>query len=290
MTSAAVLFYGRRSRTSRTFDDLGFGSLAPSPFSPSSSSTSSDSNNSNNQRNRRHHHHDHRRGDLHRRHRHINFDRPDKFRHSSNVLQPSPRPPFLESEAHQGCNDESSSCDINNRENVHGLRGRYYRNDNRLPGSVLLAKERLVQRLRGVSVSRNRENSVSSASVPSNHVWVVDADWETNVSADYPFPLAYTDFTESPSQANQLSTPREQASKPLGLTHEALSQLHHEIFKEQQPSSKASNECSICLESFVEGNKLVSLPCCHRFHSSCLYPWLQTCGECPYCRSCIMLN
>ena len=93
MTSAAVLFYGRRSRTSRTFDDLGFGSLAPSPFSPSSS-TSSDSSNSNNQCHRRHHHHDHRRGDLHRRHRHINFDRPDKFRHSSNVLQPSPRPPL----------------------------------------------------------------------------------------------------------------------------------------------------------------------------------------------------
>lgn len=61
-----------------------------------------------------------------------------------------------ESEAHQGCNDESSSCDINSQENVHRLRGRYYRNDNRLPGSVLLAKERLVQRLRGVSVSRNR--------------------------------------------------------------------------------------------------------------------------------------
>ncbi|XP_057538700.1 probable E3 ubiquitin-protein ligase RHY1A [Amaranthus tricolor] len=271
MTSAAVLFYGRRSRTSRTFDDLGFGSLAPSPFSPSSS-TSSDSSNSNNQCHRRHHHHDHRRGDLHRRHRHINFDRPDKFRHSSNVLQPSPRPPLPESEAHQGCNDESSSCDINSQENVHRLRGRYYRNDNRLPGSVLLAKERLVQRLRGVSVSRNRENSVSSPSAASNHVWAVD------------------DFTESPSQANQQSTPREQGSKPLGLTHEALSQLHHEIFKEQQPSSKASNECSICLESFVEGNKLVNLPCCHRFHSSCLYPWLQTCGECPYCRSCIMLN
>ena len=52
-------------------------------------------------------------------------------------------------------NDELPPHDINNRETVRGP-GRRYRNDNRLPGSVLLAKERLVQRLRGVSVSRNR--------------------------------------------------------------------------------------------------------------------------------------
>lgn len=59
------------------------------------------------------------------------------------------------SELHHGSNDELPPHDINNRETVRGPGGRY-RNDNRLPGSVLLAKERLVQRLRGVSVSRNR--------------------------------------------------------------------------------------------------------------------------------------
>lgn len=59
-------------------------------------------------------------------------------------------------ESHQpACHGESSSQDINNREAVHGLTGRYHR-DSRLPGSVLLAKERLVQRLRGVSVSEIR--------------------------------------------------------------------------------------------------------------------------------------
>lgn len=276
MTSAAVLFYGRRSRTSRTFDDLGFGSSAsPSPFSSSSSSSSSDSSN----HRRRHHHR--KVGDLHRRHRHINFD------------DHSPRSPIPGGESQQrSCNGESSLPDINNRETVHGLNGSYHRN-NRLPGSVLLAKERLVQRLRGVSVSGNRDSRETSASLPSNHLLVVDADWETSVLGEE--PAAYTSSTELPVEAHQQSAPREPQKKPVGLTNEALSQLHHEVFLEQQkpvtiPMPKASIDCSICLESFVEGNELVNLPCGHRYHSSCLYPWLQTCGKCPYCRSSIMLT
>ncbi|KAH0862107.1 hypothetical protein HID58_079318 [Brassica napus] len=40
---------------------------------------------------------------------------------------------------------------------------------------------------------------------------------------------------------------------------------------------------SICLESFTNGDVLISLPCTHSFHSLCLNPWLKTCGDCPYC-------
>lgn len=125
-----------------------------------------------------------------------------------------------------------------------------------------------------------RENREISASVPSNPLLVVDAHWV---------------LTELPVGTHQHSAFREQQSKPSGLGHEALSQLHHEVFTKPQitttlSTSNVSNDFSICLESFVEGNKLVNLDCGHRFHSSCLYPWLQTCGECPYCRSCIMLK
>ncbi|XP_021751144.1 probable E3 ubiquitin-protein ligase RHY1A isoform X1 [Chenopodium quinoa] len=288
MTSAAVLFYGRRSRSSsRTFDDLGFGSpVLPSPFSASSSSSSTSSDHTNttvtaNHRHRHHHHHHRKVGDLHRRHRHVNFD------------DHSPRSPIPGGESHQqGCNGDSSSWEINDRETVHDLSGRYHRN-NMLPGSVLLAKERLVQRLRGVSVSGNRDNRETSPSLPSNHQLVVGAEWETDVSREE--PAAYRNSPELPVGAHQPSAPREPQRKPLGLTKEALSQLQHDVFLEQQkpvtqPMSKASTDCSICLESFVEGNKLINLPCGHRFHSSCLYPWLQTCGECPYCRTCIMFT
>ncbi|KNA15677.1 hypothetical protein SOVF_095990 isoform A [Spinacia oleracea] len=276
MTSAAVLFYGRRSRSSRTFDDLGFGSpTLPSPFSSSSSSSSSTPSSDPGTISHRHRYRQRKVGDLHRRHRHVNFD------------DPSPRSPILGSELHQrGCNGESSSRDINDRETVHGLSGRYHRN-NRLPGSVLLAKERLVQRLRGVSVSGIRE---TSPGLSSDHLQLVDADWETSVSGEE--PAAYTTSTELLVGANQQYASREPQRKPLGLTKEALSQLQREVFLEQQKpvTQPMPIDCSICLESFVEGNKLINLPCGHRFHTSCLYPWLQTCGKCPYCRSYIKLT
>lgn len=228
------------------------------------------------------------------------------------------------SELHQrGCNGESSSRDINDRETVHGLSGRYHRN-NRLPGSVLLAKERLVQRLRGVSVSGIRlvlgigvkpfycycleclllplecltsfsplvctDSRETSPGLSSDHLQLVDADWETSVSGEE--PAAYTTSTELLVGANQQYASREPQRKPLGLTKEALSQLQREVFLEQQKpvTQPMPIDCSICLESFVEGNKLINLPCGHRFHTSCLYPWLQTCGKCPYCRSYIKLT
>lgn len=80
--------------------------------------------------------------------------------------------------------------------------------------------------------------------------------------------------------------------RPPGLSKEALNQLHVEIFSFSEKSREHSTEsksqdCSICLEGFMEGDKLICLPCEHTFHSDCLDPWVQTCGDCPYCRKCI---
>ncbi|KAH9620398.1 hypothetical protein KSS87_015854 [Heliosperma pusillum] len=190
------------------------------------------------------------------------------------------------------CVGESSSQDINNRETVQDLSRRYYAND-RLPGHVLLAKERLRERLRGVSGSEARE---SKETCPSSHYdfWVFDVDWENNGFQEP--QTSDTVLNESTSEPNhQQSTPEEAKNKPLGLTKETLKKLRREVFTEHQKGgvqlkSKASNECSICLENFVEGNELVSLSCRHKFHTSCLYPWLRTCGDCPYCRSRIILS
>ncbi|XP_022143236.1 E3 ubiquitin-protein ligase EL5 [Momordica charantia] len=43
-------------------------------------------------------------------------------------------------------------------------------------------------------------------------------------------------------------------------------------------------ECAVCLEGFRGGEPVVHLPCAHKFHSSCLVPWLQTNSHCPSCR------
>ncbi|KAK8604796.1 hypothetical protein V6N13_082268 [Hibiscus sabdariffa] len=43
-------------------------------------------------------------------------------------------------------------------------------------------------------------------------------------------------------------------------------------------------ECAICLERFRAGDSLVHPPCAHRFHSTCLVPWLENNAHCPCCR------
>jgi Ring finger domain len=53
--------------------------------------------------------------------------------------------------------------------------------------------------------------------------------------------------------------------------------------------SKASDlesvECAVCLEEFKTGEVLAHLPCAHRFHSSCVVPWLESNSHCPVCRT-----
>lgn len=153
----------------------------------------------------------------------------------------------------------------------------------RLPGAVLLARERLLQRLRGVALSGNR----SSPDVPiGDDFRLVDAgDWETEISIDWLASISpVTD-----------STRQQTCQRPPGLTEEALNCLCVEIFSvpdegDEPAMSRSSMECSICLESFCEGDELICLPCGHRFHLCCLDPWIRTCGDCPYCRRGIVVT
>uniref|UniRef100_A0A2C9V5F0 RING-type domain-containing protein n=1 Tax=Manihot esculenta TaxID=3983 RepID=A0A2C9V5F0_MANES len=101
----------------------------------------------------------------------------------------------------------------------------------RLPGAVLLARARLLERLRGVSFSGNRQSGSVSFDIRNREHTFVDAgNWGTDI--------------------------------PSG----------------------------ICLESFKERDKLICLPCEHRFHFACLDPWVRTCGDCPYCRRDIVVS
>ncbi|MQL75851.1 hypothetical protein Taro_008231 [Colocasia esculenta] len=48
----------------------------------------------------------------------------------------------------------------------------------------------------------------------------------------------------------------------------------------------AFHECAICLNEFVDGERLRRLPCCsHAFHIDCIDVWLQSSANCPLCRS-----
>ncbi|CAN7105118.1 probable E3 ubiquitin-protein ligase RHY1A [Brassica rapa] len=235
MTSASELFSTRRSRPGRS-----------DPDSESDSSL--------------YRQHSHRRHGIH----HLNH------RHDSNGCDPPRRaPPRLRRFCHH--------LALSERRPVHDVQGTsQYLNTNgadletegnsfgsleRLPGAVLLARERLFERLRGVSLSSNSR---------TNRVTLSENQRESS-------------FYGEP-EGIQVSY--ECNKKPLGLTQGAINGLHRLTFSSAEVKTERS-DCSICLESFTNGDMLISLPCTHSFHSSCLNPWLKACGDCPYCRRAI---
>ncbi|CAI2374025.1 unnamed protein product [Moneuplotes crassus] len=69
-----------------------------------------------------------------------------------------------------------------------------------------------------------------------------------------------------------------------------FNRLVRKIF--QSPDDKEEEtECTICLEAFVPGCKVVVLPCDdrHFFHEPCLSRWLDECMACPLCKEEISL-
>ncbi|KAL1207871.1 E3 ubiquitin-protein ligase RDUF2 [Cardamine amara subsp. amara] len=57
--------------------------------------------------------------------------------------------------------------------------------------------------------------------------------------------------------------------------------LPREIY--DKPSDTDEN-CTICLDEFDNGERVVTLPCDHYFHDECAVTWLETSHLCPLCR------
>ena len=42
-------------------------------------------------------------------------------------------------------------------------------------------------------------------------------------------------------------------------------------------------KCSICLEDFEVGTKIIYLPCFHYYHAQCIETWVKNSDKCPLC-------
>ncbi|KAL0680817.1 hypothetical protein Bca4012_047664 [Brassica carinata] len=75
------------------------------------------------------------------------------------------------------------------------------------------------------------------------------------------------------------------------LSEEALLRsLQKSIYQETDGTSpnslnKDDIKCSICLEEYVDGDEVGSMPCEHMFHVSCVQQWLRMKNWCPICKT-----
>lgn len=151
-----------------------------------------------------------------------------------------------------------------------------------LPDAVMQARARLLERLRGLSLAESRQTTT-----------VASISWDEYVVSNYTNADNFEGLeVETPRNLLEPNSPRIQFSlhrpkkKLSSLSWEALCTQQRQVFRdsEENEDCKESYECYICLETFREGDVLIRLHCGHRFHPSCLEPWIEICGDCPTCR------
>ncbi|KAN0100379.1 hypothetical protein V8E55_000363 [Tylopilus felleus] len=78
------------------------------------------------------------------------------------------------------------------------------------------------------------------------------------------------------------------AGRPVAATEEMVTNLPRDVLTEGSPL--LVKDCAVCKESFKLDAEdpdelvVVTLPCKHPFHETCILPWLKSSGTCPVCR------
>ena len=73
---------------------------------------------------------------------------------------------------------------------------------------------------------------------------------------------------------------KKQKKKTIDNLAELLEERN--LTKEMLEKGEQKN-CSICLEDFAEGDKIIYLPCFHYYHSVCIEKWTKSSNKCPLC-------
>lgn len=76
-------------------------------------------------------------------------------------------------------------------------------------------------------------------------------------------------------------------SVTLALPPQTLAALPTIKFKIQPPENKAETgeRCTVCLEGYKDGERVLQFPCFHIFHGHCVTNWFNISKFCPICRT-----
>lgn len=75
---------------------------------------------------------------------------------------------------------------------------------------------------------------------------------------------------------------------PRGLTKEQIDNLSTRTYGQASLEGEIGRACSVCINEYIQGNKLRRLPCSHEFHIHCIDRWLSENNTCPICRQPIL--
>jgi len=80
-----------------------------------------------------------------------------------------------------------------------------------------------------------------------------------------------------------------QSSTSIGAaTQEEVDALPIKVFSMEKKKENDPETCAVCIDDFVDGDKLRVLPCHHEYHVECIDLWLTTRKSfCPICKRCI---
>jgi E3 ubiquitin-protein ligase SDIR1 len=125
-----------------------------------------------------------------------------------------------------------------------------------------------------------------SSSVPP----VTDEDMAVLPTFTYKRPATVTGEASQPSP----STSKEGATDAAGSQGAEQPAGNSNSSTPAARTSEAGSEgdmltCPICIEAVEDGDEVLTLPCLHQFHSTCVSPWLKQQGrvqaKCPMCKT-----
>ena len=82
---------------------------------------------------------------------------------------------------------------------------------------------------------------------------------------------------------NRISSNKKLSNK--GLDYETIENYPVSKIKNINDLSENKKKCLICLDEFKNGQKTISLPCTHLFHSECIKKWMKQENFCPLCKN-----